>query len=126
MTRFRGSALFDSGPTRVILQAAEEEVKVSRFAGVDGEHHLLMGRGGREVAQEGTLTADTGSALLERIGAICDEVGESGTLADDLGWTYEGCVLVSFELTGPRRVDASGRHCADYQMKYRQATDDVS
>ena len=125
MARFRGLELFDSGPTRVILQAAQEEMRVSRFPGLDGEHHLLMGRGGREVVQEGTVTAGTGTELLERIGAMCDQVGEQGALEDDLGWTYGNCVLVSVEPAGARRVDASGRHCADYRVRYRQAIDDV-
>ncbi|GEM_PF-1265090 len=126
MASFRGLSLFDSGPSRVMVQAVEESVRVSRFPGLDGEHHLMMGRPGREVVQEGTLTASSGSGLLERMGAISDQVGERGTLVDDLGWTYADCVLMSFELVGARRVEASGRHCADYRMRYRQPLDDVT
>jgi hypothetical protein len=125
MARFRGMALFDSGPTRVMLTAVEEEVQVSRFPGIDGEHHLVMGRPGHDVIQEGTLTAASGSELLNRMGAICDQVGQRGDLVDDLGWTYADCVLLRFELAGPRRLDAGGRHCADYRLRYRQAMDEV-
>jgi len=126
MASFQGSALFDSGPTRVVVQAVSESVRVSRFPGVDGEHHLLMGRPGREVIQEGTLTASTSEQLLDAIGSICDRVGSSGDLVDDLGWVYGDCVLLNFELMGPRRVDAGGKHCADYRLRYRQAVDDVT
>ena len=126
MASFRGSELFDSGPTRVVVQAVTEEIKVSRFPGVDGEHHLMMGRPGREIVQEGTLTAEAGGELLTRIGAISDQVGQRGDLVDDLGWVYGDCVLLSLELVGPRRVDAGGRHCADYRMRYRQPVDDVT
>ena len=126
MASFRGLSLFDSGPSRVMVQAVAEEVKVSRFPGLDGEHHLLMGRPGREVVQEGTLTASSGSELLTRTGAISDQVGARGTLEDDMGWVYGDCVLMSFELAGPRRVEANGRHCADYRLRYRQPVDDVS
>ena len=126
MATFRGSSLFDSGPTRVVVQAVSEELRVSRFPGIDGEHHLLMGRPGREVIQEGTLTGTSASQLADRIGDICDQVGQRGSLVDDLDWSYADCVLLSFELTGPRRVDAEGRHCADYRLRYRQPVDDVS
>ena len=126
MARFRGNELFDSGPTRVVVQAVTEEMRVSRFPGVDGEHHLMMGRPGREVLQEGTLTGTSGGELLGRIGAICDQVGQRGDLVDDLGWVYGDCVLLSFDLVGPRRVDAGAKHCADYRMRYRQPVDDVS
>ncbi len=126
MASFRGNDLFNSGPTRVVVQAASEDVQVSRFPGINGEHHLLMGRSGRDVIQEGTLTASSASQLLSRVDSICNHVGQRGDLVDDLGWAYGNCVLLSFELTGPRRVDAAGRHCADYRLRYRQPIDDAS
>ena len=126
MASFRGSDLFDSGPTRVVVQALVEEIRASRFPGIDGEHHLLMGQPGRQVIQEGTLTASSPGQLLSRTAAISAQVGQRGNLEDDLGWTYADCVLLSFELTGPRRVDAAGVHCADYRLTYRQPINDVS
>ena len=126
MASFRGNDLFDSGPTHVVVQALSEEIRTSRFPGIDGEHHLMMGQPGRRVVQEGTLTASSGGQLLSRTGAISAQVGQRGALVDDLGWTYGDCVLLSFELTGPRRVDAAGVHCADYRLTYRQPIDNVS
>lgn len=126
MTTYRGLNLFDSGPSRVLAGPTAEEVRVSRFPGLTGEHHLLMGRPGREIVQDGTLTASSASQLLSRWTAVSDQVGQRGELVDGLSWRYADCVLTRCELVGARRVDASGRHCADYRLTYRQPVDDVT
>ena len=121
MATFRSSNLFGSGPTRIVPAEASERVKTTRFAGIDGEHQLRMGRDGALITQTGTLIGTSASNLKGLVSALRDEVGERGTLTDDFGWDYDNCLMTDVRLDGPRRKDAEGRLYQDYPIAYRQA-----
>ena len=121
MATFRGSDLFSSGPTRIVPMGAEERVKTTRFAGLDGEHHLRMGRSGAAVTQQGTLIGTSASNLKTQINALRAQVGERGTLVDDFGFSYADCLMVDVRFDGPRQKDADGKIYQDYTIVYRQA-----
>jgi hypothetical protein len=126
MATFRGVDLFSPGPSRIIPGATEAEVKITRFPGLDGEHHLNMGRPGATLVQEGTLVATSASALKSRINGLNAQVGERGTLADDFGFSYEDCTMTRVRFHQPRRVDAAGNLYLDYTVEYRQAVSSIS
>jgi hypothetical protein len=125
MATFRGSGLFGSGPTRIVPADATERVKVSRFPGLVGEHHLRMGRDGALITQTGTLIGTSASNLKTQINDLRAQAGERGTLVDDFGFTYADCLMTDLRFDGPRRKDADGRIHQDYTITYKQAVSSI-
>jgi len=126
MATFKETDYFGSGPTRVIPVTTESEIKTTRFPGLDGEHHLNMGRTGGRVLQEGTLIAASAAALMTLINNLRSQVGTRGTLVDDFGFTYANCTMLSVTFDGSRRVDPQGNHYVDYTVAYRQALSSIA
>lgn len=125
MATFDGASLFGSGPTRIVPVSTEAEVRTTRFPGLDGEHHLNMGRAGGRIVQEGTLIAASAAALKTLINSLRTKVGTRGTLVDDFGFSYYNCTLISVTFRGGRQVDPQGNHYLDYTVEYRQALSSI-
>jgi hypothetical protein len=104
----------------------ETEVKVTRFPGLDGEHHLEMGRRGGRIEQRGTLIAASASVLRTLINNVRSQVGERGTLVDDFGFSYYNCTMMKVSFDGTRSVDPQGNHYLDYTVEYRQALSSIA
>ena len=126
MATFKGTNYFGSGPTRVIPVTTESEIKTTRFPGLNGEHHLNMGRAGGRIVHEGTLIAASASALKTLINDLRAKVGERGTLVDDFGFSYYNCTMISVTFDGSRQVDPQGNHYVDYTVEYRQALSSIA
>ena len=126
MATFKGTNYFSSGPTRIVPATTESEIKTTRFPGLNGEHHLNMGRAGGRIAQEGTLIAASASGLKTLINNLRSQVGRRGTLVDDFGFTYANCTIISLRLDGNRQVDPQGNHYVDYTVEYRQALSSIA
>ena len=126
MATFKGTDWFGSGPTRVVPVTTEAEIKTTRFPGLDGEHHLNMGRAGGRIIQEGTLIAASASVLKTLINNLRSQVGQRGTLVDDFGFSYYNCTMISVTFNGNRQVDPQDNHYLDYTVAYRQALSSIA
>jgi len=126
MATFKGTDWFGSGPARVVPVTTEAEIKTTRFPGLEGEHHLNMGRAGGRIIQEGTLIAASAGVLKTLINSLRSQVGERGTLVDDFGFSYYNCTMISVTFAGARQVDPQGNHYLDYMVAYRQALSSIA
>ena len=126
MATFKGTDYFSSGPTRVIPVSTEAEIRSTRFPGLDGEYQMNMGRAGGMIRQEGVFVAASAAALRTLVNSLRAQVGSRGTLVDDLGFSYANCTLVRVTFSGERRVDAAGKHYADFIAEYRQALSSIA
>lgn len=126
MASFRGTDWFGPGPTRIVPVSTESEIKTTRFPGLDGEHHLDMGRVGGRLAQSGTLIAANAAALKTLINNLRSQVGKRGTLVDDFAFSYYNCTLIAATFDGSRRVDSDGNVYVDYTVRYRQALSSIT
>lgn len=126
MATFKGTDYFGSGPTRIVPVTTESEIKTTRFPGLNGEHHLNMGRAGGRIVQEGTLIAASASALRTLINDLRSQVGMRGSLVDDFGFTYANCTMLSVSFAGNRQVDPQDNHYVDYTVEYRQALSSIA
>lgn len=126
MATFKGTDWFGSGPTRIVPVTTESEIKTTRFPGLNGEHHLNMGRAGGRITQQGTLIAASAGALMTLINNLRSQAGQRGTLVDDFGFSYYNCTMLSVTFDGNRRVDPQGSHYVDYTVEYRQALSSIA
>jgi len=125
MATFKGTDYFGSGPTRIAPVTTESEIKTTRFPGLNGEHHLNMGRVGGRVTQQGTLIASSAGELKALMNNLRFKVGQRGTLVDDFGFSYYNCTMISVTFDADRKVDTQGDHYVDYTVEYRQALSSI-
>lgn len=124
------TALFNSGPATMREGPLQRAVQRAAYPGLDGVSSLDLGRRGRRYQQSGALVA-TGatvlaaqealSALIAPIEAKADGLS-THTLADDLGHSINGTVLVGpLTLVSERNVakTAEGYEASvDYVIHY--------
>ena len=125
MATFNGASVFGSGPTRIVPVTTEAEIRSTRFPGLQGEHHLNMGRAGGSIRQEGTLVAASAAGMKSAINALRACVGQRGTLVDDFAFSYYNCTVVSVAFPAARQTDPQGNHYLDYVIEYRQALSSI-
>ena len=119
MIRFDGEDLFGRGVHEMTFGSWERERLVRRFAGLDGEVRIDLGRKGRRIGQKGSLAADNLRALQKKIDVVEDYLdGKDHTLIDENGQSHEHVEMVSFEWNIP--LNRSDHFSADYEIEYKQ------
>ena len=119
MSSFGGEDLFGSGPHRFVVGGVSQRHEEHASPGRDGARLTVLGKTGRRIEHRGTLL-DDGAAGLEAQRAAIEAAmtGEPRTLVDELGRTWSGVVMLSFE---PGRVRRLGQRWAvDYTIEYAQ------
>lgn len=117
MSRYKGQNLFGSGEHGFVVHGAVERLAEHVGPGVDGVGLTGLGRDGRRIDQSGILLGDDIAAMSRQLDAIEAELGAGGgDLVDDLGRTWSGAMLVSFEPGAIERVGV--RLSVKYTARY--------
>lgn len=119
MSSYRGMDLFGSGPHRFVVRGVAQRTVSHASPGVDGERITPMGRSNRRIDQTGTLIGhDVASLEAQREAIELAMDGRPGELADDVGRTHDGVVMLVFDAEPVRRIGP--RLAMDYQVRYAQ------
>lgn len=111
--------LFASGPARCRPGGAALRFAEHQPLHADGSHVHAQGRAARDIAQTGTLFADTPTALRRQAEAIEAYVdGRGRELVDELGQAWPNAVMLAFEPGEPQRLGV--RWKLEYRITYRQ------
>ncbi|MFN3167517.1 MAG: hypothetical protein ACE37H_10685 [Phycisphaeraceae bacterium] len=120
MISFNELNLFSSGPTRLEPGAVQSRDAVADAPGTIGASVIGQGQAPRTIVQRGVLVGDTEADLFAQRDAIEARVGTAGTLVDEHGSAFTGCVLRRFEPGAPERLGP--RYACRYVATYLQAT----
>ncbi len=119
MSSYKGQNLFGSGVSRIRMGGLKERHEVHEQAGADGLRVTTLGKGGKELVQEGTLVADVVDDLMGLVEAIEGAMdGNTGVLVDDMGRRFEDVLMIEFEPGNVRKVGI--RIAVDYEVRYLQ------
>jgi hypothetical protein len=119
MSTLDGVNLFVSGPNRFVIGSWSRHQQRRGFAGLDGEMVIDHGRRSRVIRQHGRLQALTASALAGQLEDIDDRIdGQTHTLMDNHGRTFQRVMLESFDLT--TQVQHGRSFWCEYAIQYRQ------
>ena len=127
MSSFRGNDIFGSGPHRVTAPARELLV-IPRWVQIgfphdNGQGSEVLGAKERIMTVSGRLVASSESSLWTLREAVASEAElpeKQGDLVDNLGHTWPGMTMISYEEHGP--VDRGRVWSVRYTATFRFVT----
>lgn len=116
---FNSDRLFGIGQHTVLPKSWQRATKDEAFAGLNGVLSVDMGRRGRKIVQQGSLSAKSVKALTQMMDAITAYInGQAYELVDENGCVYSAVRMDHFQIVGNIKL-GHPVSCA-YEIEYTQ------